>query len=124
LTLTYKADVDTDGTQSTGSSDTAGSAGLDQTLSLAGSTKVGKWTSSATASQSLMEDGVTSKISGDDSAVITLTDGSITYKLGSAAHLSTAKKLLEPQQEEHKMLKHVLTASRGFPLVFQLVQEH
>ena len=41
LTLTYTADVDTDGTQSTGSSDTAGSAGLDQTLSLAGSTKVG-----------------------------------------------------------------------------------
>jgi hypothetical protein len=92
LTLTYSADVDTDGTQSTGSSDTAGSAGLDQTLSLSGSTKVGKWTSSATASQSLMEDGVTSKISGDDSAVITITDGSMTYKLGSAAHLSTAEK--------------------------------
>jgi len=92
LGLTYTADVDTDGTQSSSSNDTGGSAGLDQTLSLSGSTKVGKWTSSATASQSLMEDGVTSKISGDDSAVITITDGSMTYKLGSAAHLSTAEK--------------------------------
>ena len=40
LGLTYSVDVDTDGTQSTGASDTAGSAGLDQTLSLAGSVKV------------------------------------------------------------------------------------
>ena len=81
LGLTYSVDVDTDGTQSTSSDDTAGSAGLDQTLSLAGSVKVGKWTASATASQSLMEDGVTSKISADDDGAITLTDGSITYKL-------------------------------------------
>ena len=92
LGLTYSADVDTDGTQSSSSNDTGGSAGLDQTLSLSGSTKVGKWTSSATASQSLMEDGVTSKISSDDSAAITITDGSITYKLGNTSHLSTAEK--------------------------------
>jgi len=86
LGLTYSADVDTDG--STLGTDT----GLDQTLSLSGSTKVGKWTSSATASQSLMEDGRTDKVSADDGAVITLTDGSMTYKLGKAAHLSTAEK--------------------------------
>jgi len=89
-TLAYKADVDTDGTQST--VDTDGSAGLDQTLSLAGSKKVGKWTASGTASQSLMEDGHTWGVTGDDSAVITLTDGSMTHKLGSASHLSTAEK--------------------------------
>ena len=86
LGLTYSADVDTDG--STLGTDT----GLDQTLSLSGSTKVGKWTSSATASQSLMEDGRTEQISADDGAVITITDGSMTYKLGKAAHLSTAEK--------------------------------
>jgi hypothetical protein len=86
LGLTYSADVDTDG--STLGTDT----GLDQTLSLSGSTKVGKWTSSATASQSLMEDGKTDQISADDGAVITITDGSMTYKLGKAAHLSTAEK--------------------------------
>jgi len=69
-----------------------GSAGLDQTLSLAGSKKVGKWTASATASQSLMEDSSHQEITADDSAVITLTDGSITHKLGSTGHLSTAEK--------------------------------
>jgi len=85
-TLTYKADVDTDG-------DTLGSnIGLDQTLSLAASKKVGKWTASATASQSLMEDGQTAAISSDDDAVITITDGSMTHKLGDASHLSTAEK--------------------------------
>ena len=87
LGLTYKADVDTDG--STLGTDT----GLDQTLSLAGSTKVGKWTASATASQSLMEDGKHDKISSDDDAAITLTDGSITYVFGDASHLSTAEKV-------------------------------
>ena len=87
LGLTYKADVDTDG--STLGTDT----GLDQTLSLSGSTKVGKWTASATASQSLLEDGSHAKISADDDAAITLTDGSITYKFGDAAHLSTAEKV-------------------------------
>jgi len=39
-----------------------------------------------------MEDGVTNKISSDDGAVITITDGSITHKLGDASHLSTAEK--------------------------------
>jgi hypothetical protein len=87
-TLTYKADVDTDGTQADGN------VGLDETLSLSASKKVGKWTASATASQSLREDGTTerAKISGDDGAVITITDGSMTHKLGDAAHLSTAEK--------------------------------
>ena len=89
LTLKYSADVDTDG--STLGTDT----GLDQTLSLAASTKAGKWTASATASQSLMEDGKHDKISADDDGAITLTDGSITYKLGDAAHLSTAEKVAD-----------------------------
>ena len=89
LGLTYSADVDTDG-------DTLGTdTGLDQTLSLAGSVKVGKWTASATASQSLMEDGSHAKISDDDDGAITLTDGSITYKLGDASHLSTAEKVAD-----------------------------
>jgi len=89
LGLTYSADVDTDG--STLGTDT----GLDQTLSLAGSVKVGKWTASATASQSLMEDGSHAKINADDDGAISLTDGSMTYKLGDAAHLSTAEKVAD-----------------------------
>ena len=91
-TLTYTADVDTDGTA--GAAGLGVDRGLDQTLSLAASKKVGKWTASATASQSLMEDGrhEASKIENDDDTVITLTDGSMTYKLGDASHLSTAEK--------------------------------
>jgi len=91
-TLTYKADVDTDGTA--GAAGLGADRGLDQTLSLAASKKVGKWTASATASQSLMEDGrhEAAKIENDDDTVITLTDGSMTYKLGDASHLSTAEK--------------------------------
>jgi len=91
-TLTYKADVDTDGTS--GAAGLGADRGLDQTLSLAASKKVGKWTASATASQSLMEDGrhEAAKIENDDDTVITLTDGSMTYKLGDASHLSTAEK--------------------------------
>ena len=89
LTLKYSADVDTDG-------ETLGTdTGLDQTLSLAASTKAGKWTASATASQSLMEDGKHDKISADDDAAITLTDGSITYVFGDASHLSTAEKVAD-----------------------------
>jgi len=89
LGLTYSVDVDTDG-------DTLGTdTGLDQTLSLAGSVKVGKWTASATASHSLMEDGSYAKVAADDDGAITLTDGSITYKLGDAAHLSTAEKVAD-----------------------------
>ena len=41
------------------------------------------------------KDGVTSKISADDDGAITLTDGSITYKLGDASHLSTAEKVAD-----------------------------
>jgi len=95
LALKYSADVDTDGTA--GDAGLGVDRGLDQTLSLAGSVKVGKWTASATASQSLMEDGrhEAAKIENDDDGAITLTDGSITYKLGDAAHLSTAEKVAD-----------------------------
>jgi len=97
LGLTYKADVDTDGSISSplNIDNSTTNGGLDQTLSLSGSVKVGKWTASATASQSLMEDGVTHKISADDDGAITLTDGSMTFKLGDAAHLSTSEKVAD-----------------------------
>ena len=85
-TLTYKLDTDTDGT-------TAGTdIGPDETLSLAASKKVGKWTASATAGQKLTAAGSHANVSADESAAITLTDGSITYKLGNASHLSSAGK--------------------------------
>jgi len=69
---------------------------FDEYVSVSGSKKVGNWTASSATTQHIQQD-VTSAanqapMTGGSSAVITLTDGSITYKLGDAAHLSTAEK--------------------------------
>jgi len=88
VAMTYSVDYDTD---------TDGDAGLgiETTLSLAGSTKVGNWTASGTATQSIQDgdDAAASKGATDaDTAAITLTDGTITHKLGKAAHLASPSK--------------------------------
>ena len=91
-----------------------GDAGnFDEYVSISGSKKVGNWTASSATTQHIQKDVDTrvdtdSATAGDQnganyaqgttpmragsSAVITLTDGSITYKLGDASHLSTAEK--------------------------------
>ena len=72
-----------------------GDAGnFDESVSVSGSKKVGNWTASSATTQHIQKD-VTSgaqPMTAGNSAVITLTDGSMTYKLGNAAHLSTAEK--------------------------------
>ena len=79
-----------------------GDAGnFDEHVSVSGSKKVGNWTASSSTTQYMQKDVVagTANIAGGSkpmsaggTAAITLTDGSITYKLGDAAHLSTAEK--------------------------------
>ncbi len=74
-----------------------GDAGnFDESVSVSGSKKVGNWTASSATTQHMQKDvGPTEDakpMRANNSAVITLTDGSITYKLGNAAHLSTAEK--------------------------------
>jgi len=79
-----------------------GDAGnFDEYVTVSGSKKVGNWTASSSTSQYMQKDVIagTSNIAGGSkpmsaggTAAITLTDGSITYKLGDAAHLSTAEK--------------------------------
>ena len=79
-----------------------GDAGnFDEYVSVSGSKKVGNWTASSATTQHIQKDviagaanteGVSKPMSAGSSAVITLTDGSITYKLGDASHLSTAEK--------------------------------
>ncbi len=69
---------------------------FDEYVSVSGSKKVGNWTASSSTTQYMQKDatattGSQSQYSGG-TAAITLTDGSITYKLGDAAHLSTAEK--------------------------------
>jgi len=72
-----------------------GDAGnFDEYVSVSGSKKVGNWTASSATTQHIQKDvtGGAQPMTAGNSAVITLTDGSITYKLGNAAHLSTAEK--------------------------------
>ena len=78
-------------------------SGLDETLSVSGSKKVGNWTASAGTSFNLDRFGcylaTTDNTSaaksrcgqqtGEDSTSVTLTDGTMTIKLGDAAHLSS-----------------------------------
>ena len=72
-----------------------GDAGnFDEYVTVSGSKKVGNWTASSSTSQYMQKDvtaGAKPMTSGG-TAAITLTDGSITYKLGDAGHLSTAEK--------------------------------
>jgi len=79
-----------------------GDAGnFDEYVSVSGSKKVGDWTASSSTTQYMQKDvvagaaniaGGSKPMSAGGTAAITLTDGSITYKLGDAAHLSTAEK--------------------------------
>ena len=73
-------------------------SGLDETLSVSGSKKVGNWTASAGTSFNLdrfgcSTDNITNarcgQQTGEDSTSVTLTDGTMTIKLGDAAHLSS-----------------------------------
>jgi hypothetical protein len=72
-----------------------GDAGnFDEYVSVSGSKKVGNWTASSATTQHIQKDVTAGAqpMTAGNSAVITLTDGSITYKLGDASHLSTAEK--------------------------------
>ena len=109
----------TDGANSATFSYTAdwnGDAGnFDESVTVSGSKKVGNWTASSSTTQHIQKDvapadngvgldnaststtpghnyGTARPMSAGASAVITLTDGSITYKLGDAGHLSTSEK--------------------------------
>ena len=69
---------------------------FDEYVKVSGSKKVGNWTASSSTTQHIQKD-VTNAASqapmtAGGTAAITLTDGSITYKLGDAAHLSTSEK--------------------------------
>ena len=74
-----------------------GDAGnFDEYVTVSGSKKVGNWTASSSTSQYMQKDATSTTgstpMGAGGTAAITLTDGSITYKLGDAGHLSTAEK--------------------------------
>ena len=64
--------------------------GLDQTLSVSGSTKVGKWTQLLVLTTTWMEDRLMTPIQGgEDAEEITVTDGTLTVSLVMQAHISS-----------------------------------
>jgi len=69
---------------------------FDEYVTVSGSKKVGDWTASSSTTQHMQKDATSTTgsqpMTAGNSAAITLTNGSITYVLGSAAHLSTAEK--------------------------------
>ena len=69
---------------------------FDEYVKVSGSKKVGNWTASSSTTQHIQKDVTAASdqapMTSAGSAVITLTDGSMTYKLGDASHLSTAEK--------------------------------
>jgi hypothetical protein len=82
-TFSYTADFNND----------ADAQNFDEYVTVSGSKKVGNWTASSSTSQYMQKDSTAgTPMTSNGSAVITLTDGSITYKLGDASHLSTAEK--------------------------------
>jgi len=82
-TFSYTADFNND----------SAAQNFDEYVTVSGSKKVGNWTASSSTSQYMQKDSTAgTPMTSDGSAVITLTDGSITYKLGDASHLSTAEK--------------------------------
>jgi hypothetical protein len=72
------------------------SGNFDESVTVSGTKKVGNWTASSSTTQHMQKDATAATgsvpMTAGNSASITLTDGSITYKLGDAAHLSTAEK--------------------------------
>ena len=82
-TFSYTADFNSD----------SGALNFDEYVTVSGSKKVGNWTASSSTSQYMQKDSTAgTPQTSNGTAAITLTDGSITYKLGDAAHLSTAEK--------------------------------
>ena len=69
---------------------------FDEYVKVSGSKKVGNWTASSSTTQHIQKDATAATgaqaMTAGGTAAITLTDGSITYKLGDAAHLSTSEK--------------------------------
>ena len=63
--------------------------GLDQTLAVSGSNKVGKWTATGAVDYNLGFSAATAaQQTGEDAVVTTVTDGQMTIKLGDSGHLS------------------------------------
>ena len=104
-TFSYTADYNSDGD----------ALNFDEYVSVSGSKKVGNWTASSATTQYMQKDSTAgTPMTSNGSAVITLTDGSITYKLGNAAHLSTAEKTSDGPMDGTQDAEASVDAFDGF----------
>jgi len=65
-------------------------SGLDQTLSVSGSSKVGKWTATGNVDYNIGWSSAEQTQAGEDAEEITVTDGTLTISLGDGSFLSSA----------------------------------
>jgi len=91
---------------------------FDESVSVSGSKKVGNWTASSATTQHIQKDATSvtgaQPMTAGASAVITLTDGSITYKLGSTGHLSTAEKAVNGPMDGTQDAEASVDSFNGF----------
>ena len=91
---------------------------FDESVSVSGSKKVGNWTASSATTQHIQKDATSATgaqpMTAGASAVITLTDGSITYKLGSTGHLSTAEKAVNGPMDGTQDAEASVDSFNGF----------
>ena len=107
-----------------------GDAGnFDEYVSVSGTKKVGKWTASSSTTQHIQKDviagtanteGVSKPMTTGNTASFTLTDGSVTYKLGDSAHLSTAEKTVNGPMSGNIDAEARVDSFNGFSVGFSL----
>jgi len=107
-----------------------GDAGnFDEYVSMSGTKKVGNWTASTSTAQHIQKDigpgaddnAATAKpMAAANSASFTLTDGSVTYKLGDSTHLSTAEKTVNGPMSGNIDAEARVDSFNGFSVGFSV----
>ena len=96
---------------------------------MSGTKKVGNWTASTSTAQHIQKDigpgaddnAATAKpMAAANSASFTLTDGSVTYKLGDSTHLSTAEKTVNGPMSGNIDAEARVDSFNGFSVGFSL----
>tara|TARA_Y100001970_G_scaffold264602_1_gene351374 strand:+ start:7712 stop:8917 length:1206 start_codon:yes stop_codon:yes gene_type:complete len=97
---------------------------FDEYVKVSGIKKVGGWTASSSTTQHMQKDvtgaGDHAPMTSANSASFTLTNGSITYKLGDTAHLSTAEKTVNGPMEGTVDAEARVDSFDGFSIGFEL----
>ncbi len=102
-----------------------GDAGnFDEYVKISATKKVGNWTASTSTTQHMQKDvtsaATSAPMTAENSAAFTLTDGSITYKLGDSTHLSTAEKTVNGPMSGNIDAEARVVSFNGFSVGFSV----